>query len=473
MGAIASLINTQLSVAPGDSVTTELRIANNGDVVDEFTIEPLGDAADWIEPIPRTVSLFPGADQIVTVIFAPPRAPTVRPGPTPFALKVVSREDATGSIVEEGAIDVGSFDDRSIELHPTTVTGRLGARYELAIDNRGNEPIDVALAGSDPQAACDYRFSKDVVTVEPGTAVFTKLRVKPRVKVWKGAPVPHQFQVLASNAIDASKIDGLAAEFDALVPGADLAPPTAPTVVPADVHAPVMAPGTYVQQAVLPPWIVKAVLLTIAAIVVLWILWKTLLQPTVESTARDAVADPIQALEERVEAVETTVPALADVPAGEDGAGEEDGGGAQDGAGEDGAGADDAGVEDGGVGAEEPATPADAVFSTPFGNPVDFQLGDRVAAGNSAPFTGSVPGDFSLTDMIIQNPRGDTGFVTISRGADDIFVSALENFRDLDRHFVAPYLFPEGQSLTMTITCTTAVDPAGCDISASFAGFAK
>jgi hypothetical protein len=447
-----------MSVAPGDSVTTELRVANNGHVVDEFTVQPLGDGADWIESIPPSVSLFPGADEIVTIRFAPPREPGTVPGPTPFALKVLSREDPTGSIVEEGVIDVGAFDERSIELHPMTVTGRFGARYELAVDNRGNQAIEVALAASDPQAACDYRFADAFVLVEPGSAVFTRLKVKPRVRIWKGASAPHQFQVLASNALTSI------ADTDDLPPPGS--PETATEPRPAvadDLHAPIMAPGTYVQQAILPPWILKAVLLTIAAIIVLWILWKTLLQPTVESTARDAVAAPIADLNDRIEAVETTLPADAGGSAPVD----EEGGGGEPGPD---AGGADADVP---VGADPGGSTEVETFATPFGDPVDFQLGDRVPAGASTPFTGAVPGDFSLTDLIIQNPRGDIGFVTISRGADQIFVSALENFRDLDRHFVAPYLFPEGENLTMTITCATAADPAGCDITASFAGFAK
>ena len=76
---------------------------------------------------------------------------------------------------------------------------------------------------------------------------------------------------------------------------------------------------------------------------------------------------------------------------------------------------------------------------------------------------------------MLQNPNGDTGVVQIKRDGNIIMQSALENFRDLDLHFVAPYMFNPGSSLTMTVTCNTPgpPNPAGCAVSASFGGFQK
>jgi hypothetical protein len=59
-----------------------------------------------------------------------------------------------------------------------------------------------------------------------------------------------------------------------------------------------------------------------------------------------------------------------------------------------------------------------------------------------------------LTDIVLENPNGDSGVITLSRGTDPIYVLGLGNFRDLDYHFVAPLLFTNGQ-LTVRVQCST------------------
>ena len=76
--------------------------------------------------------------------------------------------------------------------------------------------------------------------------------------------------------------------------------------------------------------------------------------------------------------------------------------------------------------------------------------------------------------MFLQNPNGDTGFVQIKRDGNVLMQSALENFRDLDLHFVAPYMFNPGSKLTMTVACTTPGPTLpNCSVSGSFGGFQK
>ena len=78
-----------------------------------------------------------------------------------------------------------------------------------------------------------------------------------------------------------------------------------------------------------------------------------------------------------------------------------------------------------------------------------------MAPGGAQDFDNPFSSTFAVTDMFLQNPNGDTGFVQIKRDGDVLMQSALENFRDLDLHFVAPYMFNPGSKLTMTVACTT------------------
>src|SRR5829696_253464 len=97
MTASALLSTEELVVAPGATTSTDLRIRNSSGVVDEFTFQPLGDAADWISVEPAMVRLLPDTDAVVTVTFAPPRAPWTSAGPLVWAVKTISLEDPDGA----------------------------------------------------------------------------------------------------------------------------------------------------------------------------------------------------------------------------------------------------------------------------------------------------------------------------------------------------------------------------------------
>jgi hypothetical protein len=472
MGSSASLDRPELAVEPGQEVTAQLRVRNNGSVVDQFTFEGLGTGAAWIDAEPDVLSLFPGAEGTVTIHFRPPRSPNTPPGPTPFGVKVVSAEDPTGSAVEEGVITVGRFADRTVELYPLTARGRRRGQFQVAVDNRGNAPIDVQFSGSDPENACSYQFATVAEVIEPGTARFTKLDVIPHQRFWKGPPRTHQFQVVVSEILRQAELP--APQMAAAAPGAP--PPPSAITAPVPVVAPVpeTVNGTLLQEAMLPPWLIKAVIAAIAILLILWILWITLFKPTVESAAKDAVEAPLASLNDKVDAL-----APPDTVPGAGGAGGAGGGAATT----------TTTIAAGGggtptvttttvVGDTVPTTTTipTSTFSTPFGNPADFQLGfgSQVPPGTSQDFTNPFSSTFAVTDMVLQNPNGDTGFVQIKRDGNIIMQSALENFRDLDLHFVAPYMYNPGSTLVMTIACTTPGPTLpGCAVSGSFGGFQK
>ena len=56
----------------------------------------------------------------------------------------------------------------------------------------------------------------------------------------------------------------------------------------------------------------------------------------------------------------------------------------------------------------------------------------------------------SVTDLLLQNPDGDSGTVTVLRGDEVVYEARLENFRDLDLHLVAPIVVEPGTELGLT-----------------------
>ena len=407
MGVSASLHVNAVSIAPGQAGAIEMKVRNTGTVVDQFSFQALGDAAGWISVEPAQVSLFPGGEESVRVWFRPPRASTTLAGQTPFGIKVVSQEDAAGSVVEEGVVTVEAFDDRTAELIPRTSRGRTRGRHDLAIDNRGNTRVNASVTGLDPEGALRFEFEPPAVAVEPGTAQFGKVSVQPASRFWRGSPKTLPFQLLIAE----------------------------------EGKAPVAVDGTMLQEPVLPKWLWKAVLALLALILLLVLLFLTVLKPVVKSAAKDAVKKPVAeakqaavAAQEAAKAAGAPAPATTVAPAG--------GGPTTTVAGS--GGATTTTVASGGGGSP-----------SGVGDSFDTRLAPSPAGGATDTKSFAVPAGktFSLTDFGLQNPGGDTGQVLLKRSGTVVWQSALENFRDLDEHFVTPLVFKAGETVELTVSC--------------------
>jgi hypothetical protein len=375
MGAIASLASSAVSVEPGAEARVELKVRNNGSVVDELTFSVLGAASSWSTVDPPSLSLFPGAEGTATVIFAPPREPSATAGPAPFGVRVASQEDAAGSTVEEGTITVAAFVDISAELQPHTSRGSRGAKHDLAVDNRGNATLNATVSGSDQEQALGFDIDPPGVVAEPGHAAFSAVAVKPRKSFWRGTPRTHQF-VLAVEATG---------------------------------QPPVTVSGSLLQEPILPPWFLRALIALAAIIVALLALWFLVLQPTI-----------IDAATERAEAViDDAIASEKIAPGGGNGTGTGTG-----------------------TGTETPGPVTPPTASTAPERPADGRL---VPPGSvSRPSEGPT---LHITDLIFSNPEGGAGTIRLKRDEDDLLVLRLENFRDLDFHFVTPITFGPGQAL--------------------------
>jgi hypothetical protein len=433
MGASTSLLTTQLSVAPGSEVRAQLRVRNTGNVVDQFTLDVLGDAKAFASVQPPQISLFPGAEQTVDVVFHPAKVSSITAGVKPFAVRALSSEDPQGSSVEEGTVEVFRFDDRAAELLPRTSKGKRSATHDLAFDNRGNAPVNVRFSGLDPENQLGFEFTPPGAVAEPGTAQFVKVRVRPAKSFWRGTPKTYPFIVSVDE---------------------DGQPPT-------------VVDGTMVQEAKLPKWFWKAVLAAIAFAVLLTILWLTLVKPQIKS----AVSDRVAPIDSRLDAA--SIPTLP--PATKPGAPPPT--------------TKPAGVTTappiggatttttgGGVAttAGGGTTVTTAVGETVLGLPFDTRLAVQSSAGTDATFVVPAGKTLSLTDILLQNPQGDAGTLTLKRNDTVLFVVVLENFRTQDLHYISPYVFKAGDKVTVTIGCTAAGPPAGqCVDAASLGGFIK
>jgi hypothetical protein len=438
MGATTSLASRQLSVTPGQAVEAEILVRNNGTLVDQFTLDIVGDSREWTEVEPRVINLMPAQDGRAVVRFTPPRNSSVPAGQVPFGVRVLSREDPQNSSVAEGVVDVEPFMDLQLELSPKTSKCRTKAVHEVVVDNAGNFPIPVEVITNDPEEQLKLSLDHSSLVVQPGTSAFLKLRAKPHDRFLRGQDRRLPFGVTATT-------------------------PDQP---------PINAEGTVVQQQLLPKWLLPVAVAALAAAVVLTVLWFMLVKPTVQTSAREAAKeqakvenaammaqvdqaqDKANKAEDKAAAAEKKVD---DMAAGNGGAGTGTGGGR--------------------------ATEGPNGVDISSGQAVDFRITtDPDAQPDPEEFDkfkvpdGVVPADKTLviTDIILQNPRGDAGLLQIKRGDDVLYETGLQNFRDLDYHFLEPLTFAPDKPLTIEVSCQLpgAPEPATgkCHPSVSFSG---
>ncbi|MFI8434350.1 hypothetical protein ACIGJO_11455 [Streptomyces sp. NPDC079020] len=426
MSLTASLDESSVAAAPGEETALPLQILNSGRTVEEYRFEVVGDCAAWSAVEPAVLSLYPGDSRTVSLMLRPPRNSTVPAGETPFGIRVVPAGTPDGTVVPEGRVTVLPFTETTAELVPRGSHGSRGGRHQLAVDNRGNTPVTVRLGSRPGSELASVAFAASELRIAPGHAEFGKLRVRPAKRMWRGTPVTHSFQVYAATQV---------AEGQEAV-------------------EPVLVDGSYQQDPVLPRWLPRALITAAVLLIALVGLWYALLRPAVKSAAREAVTP---------EALRSA--AAADTSGAPDQGGDPAGAGS--------GGGDSAGAGTGGgaskpVPSPAPAAPGDGApgdgASAAAPTSAQVRVRDSVGGGSNTSTALEVPDGhtFQLTDIVVQNPQGDAGTVTVSAGKDNRVLSlGLENFRDSDYHFVTPILVPAGGKVTMTIDCRKVGKPVG------------
>ena len=414
MGALVTLASKALEVVPGSVASCTVTVKNTGTVVDQFTIDVLGDPGAFASAEPPALSLFPGAEGSAVVSFAPPRSSSTPAGALPFGIRARSQEDPAGSAVEEGVLTVGTFADTFAELVPRTSRGSRGATHELAVDNRGNARLNASISAADPDQLLGFEVQPPGLLVDPGTAGFAKVRVKPAQRFWRGQPKTRPFKV----------------------------------AVAGDDGRPIVLDGSMLQEAVLPRWLVPALLALLGLLVLAALLWALILQPAIKSATTQALADA----------------GFTPKPSGSGGGG---GGGASPtpaGGSSSPAVSLAPGASPSPVASAGPPTPTPA----PVGNGVPQD--GRLAADGLNPPSATFGSTFYMTDLVFANPNGRAGTLQLLRDGFVLITLRLENFRDLDFHYVTPIVIQKGQKLSFTASCTSS---GACDPSVYYSGFVR
>jgi hypothetical protein len=414
MGLSVAFDTATVQAQPGQQAFCNVQVRNTGAVVDRVLLDVLGQARAWATAEPAELGLLPGTAGTARIVFHPPRASFPQAGEIPFALRVMSQEDPEGSVIVEGAVMLAPFTDIKADLVPRTSHARRRGHHRLIVENRGNIGTDLDLSASDADNALEFRFRPDVFAAEPGTATFVRLRAEPRKRFFKGASKSLPFQVFVISR-------------------------EAP---------PVTVDGAVLQRQIMPEWLLPLLALGTVAAAALITLWFLVLKPEVHSAAVQAVGAQTRSLASSAakasQAADTATKAAAAASSSAGGASKA------------------AAVA---KGASASSTPS----SAPTPAPLSTLMPTDVAPGKTAtyPYNLTSKQTLSVSDLLLENPAGNTGTMNIQDGAKPLFEFALADFRDLDYHFVQPLIFTASHPLEIVVSCS---GTAKCTPALSFSG---
>jgi beta-lactam-binding protein with PASTA domain len=191
-----------LRLAAGSALTLTARVRNETGIVDEFLLDVDGLPPEWIEVHPPTLHLAPAGsrEQVagdVTIVIAPPRSATTRPGRWPFAVRVSAGSPATVRARVSTALTVEPFAALQIEAQPQIAAGRRRASFACELANLGNTDVIFTLLASDAAQGCWFDLPPQS-RIAPGARIRQAVDVRPIKTLWVGRPIDHRVQIQAS-----------------------------------------------------------------------------------------------------------------------------------------------------------------------------------------------------------------------------------------------------------------------------------
>jgi len=395
MSTLAILETPDPEVQPGTETQCAITVRNAGSVVESYHLDVLGPASGWTNVDPPDLTVFPGTEGHAMVTFRPPRATHAKAGPVPYAIRVMPSEHPETTSVPEGTATLMPFAETTGEITPHTSRGRRSGVHHVAIDNRGNSPLTIGLSAVDPDGALDFAIRPLGEVLPPGRTMLATVVARHRGLLWRGQPISRPFQVLAATG---------------------------------EGQTPVMLEASAVQAPIFSKALLRLLLMLLALAVALAALWLFVLRPVVESTARDAVAAPVAAAKKEATAAKQDAAAA--------------GAKADQAAKAAGTGANGAGTGSG-SGAAAATTPSRQRLATVT----------ALNATNTSAITVPAKTTLSITDLVLQNPQGDLGRVDLIVAGDTLLTLSLNNFRDIDYHYVEALQVPAGKKVELKVVC--------------------
>ena len=396
-------------VAPGQQATIGMTIRNGSAVVERYEVQVLGDAAGWSEA-PPSVVVYPGQEQHVFLSFTVPERAIA--GEVPVGILVTAQE-ANAQLTEETTLVVSPSHGLDTALVPMLSHGRRHGVHTLAVINRGNTPVTVAVEGAGDDV--DVELARAETAIDPFGQVEVPVRVSHLRRSWLRPAGPSPFTVAATSDHGDQSV----------------------------------ATGTHEAASRIPRWTPLAVVAALALLLALIAFTGSQDAKAIAGRAEDTAEAAETPISEQAKAINDLAAAQGKpppLPPGSPGnpgeLGPDGDGGSGNGSGGGGGGSGSGTGTGSGSGASSgglTGDPFDRRFE-PASASDEFQVPDGKLLG--------------ITDIVFENAAGDQGQLTLSRNGTVLLRADLAGFRDQDTHLVTPLRFKEGDKLTVAVNCT-------------------
>jgi hypothetical protein len=170
---------TEFSVAPGASLSIPLVLRNQGLDADTFLLSVEGIPSSWVYAPSAAIPLSPGQQREASISIQPQVSAESRAGQHAFRIQVASQA-ALGQMAEAACVlSIASVTRFSAELHPPSIEAGQPAR--LAVENQGNvqQAFSVSWQSPDGELVFDLEGGQEM-RVPPGQVGMTEFSASPR-----------------------------------------------------------------------------------------------------------------------------------------------------------------------------------------------------------------------------------------------------------------------------------------------------
>lgn len=395
-----------VEVVPGETATCGLTVRNTSAIVEEYTFHVGDEVSGWTEVEPARTNVYPGTEQRITLTFRPPRTNGPAAGDITYRIFVTPVEQPDTQVVMESMLRVAPFTDLTAEIVPRTSTSAVwGGRHDVAVDNRGNTPVELRVTGTDPDRRLVIEPRPAVFTVGPGEAAFVKVRARPARLQMSGRPVARPYQITVAQ----------------------------------ETATPLALDATMVQRPLIPAGTVRVLAGLIALTMLGTALWYGVVRRAATTAAREVVREEVVPIADRANNAENAAENAAKSAQG-------------------------AANKAGRVTATP--TPTPTATAGPGGIPpgatlFNQRLETTSAVGGTVRDQYRVPQDATLimTFVDLQNPWAARGLLELSIGGRTVFTEEQAYYRNEIRYFPTPIQVPGGQVVGMQTTCAVAGSP--------------
>jgi hypothetical protein len=235
------LAATEFPVAPGDSVAIPLVLFNQGLEGDLINLAVEGIPSSWVSASSATTPLSPGQQQEVTLTVQLPRSGETGAGRLPFQILAAS-QSAPGQVATADCIlTIATFAEFRSELRPQRIEAGEPAR--VMVENQGNIQQAFTLTWQSPDEGLTFEPAPtQELRVAPGEVAMAEFQAKPRSRPLFGRDKVWPFTARVQAA------EGETRNLD----------------------------GEVVGKALIPSWVLPAVLVAILALACIAILFSVL-----------------------------------------------------------------------------------------------------------------------------------------------------------------------------------------------------